>query len=257
VPADAESRPPAVTTRQNPTTASRADDALFRPVRAGNAFEETVERLIQAIRLGLLAPGDRLPPERELAVRLDVSRVTLREAIRALQQAGYLRSRRGRYGGSFVIGPPPTPPHAARMLARDMAEGLHDVLTLREVLEVGAAEAAAKRTLGDADRAHLREHLAACAVAGPADYRRLDSRLHLAIAEVAGAPSLTATVADVRVRVNELLDAIPLLPRNIEHSNAQHEAVVAAVLAGDPAAARRLMAEHLDGSAALLRGFLA
>jgi DNA-binding GntR family transcriptional regulator len=131
------------------------------------------------------------------------------------------------------------------------------VLTLREVLEVGAAEAAARRQLSDADRAHLQEHLAAACSAEHADYRRLDSRLHLAIAEVAGAPSLTAAVVDVRVRMNELLDAIPLLARNIEHSNAQHAAIVAAVLDGDAAAARRLMAEHLDGSASLLRGFLA
>jgi DNA-binding FadR family transcriptional regulator len=236
----------------------RAGDAVFRPVRAGNAFEGTVERLVQAIRLGLVAPGERLPPERELAARLDVSRVTLREAIRALQQAGYVRSQRGRYGGSFVIGAPATPsPQTVTLPAANLADALHDVLTLREVLEVGAAEAAARRPLSDADRAHLREHLAAAAAAEHADYRRLDSRLHLAIAEVAGAPSLTAAVVDVRVRMNELLDAIPLLARNIEHSNTQHAAIVGAVLDGDAAAARRLMAEHLDGSASLLRGFLA
>ncbi|MGH3468862.1 MAG: GntR family transcriptional regulator, partial [Thermocrispum sp.] len=60
----------------------RADEALFSPVRAGNAFEETVERLLQAIRLGVVGAGQRLPAERQLAVRLNVSRVTLREAIR-------------------------------------------------------------------------------------------------------------------------------------------------------------------------------
>ena len=81
---------------------ARADEALFRPVRAGNPFEETVERLLQAIKLGVVAPGDRLPSERDLAARLNVSRVTLREAIRALTEAGYVESRRGRYGGTFV-----------------------------------------------------------------------------------------------------------------------------------------------------------
>lgn len=79
-----------------------AGEALFRPVRAGNAFEETVERLLQAIRLGVVGAGERLPSERELAERLGVSRVTLREAIRALSDAGYVESRRGRYGGTFV-----------------------------------------------------------------------------------------------------------------------------------------------------------
>jgi DNA-binding FadR family transcriptional regulator len=81
----------------------RAYDALLRPVRAGNAFEETLERLLTAIKLGIVAPGARLPPERDLAERLSVSRVTLREAIRALQQSGYVESRRGRYGGTVVV----------------------------------------------------------------------------------------------------------------------------------------------------------
>ena len=63
-------------------------------------------------------------------------------------------------------------------------------------------------------------------------------------------------MADVRSRANDLLDAIPLLERNLAHSNAQHERVVRAVLRERPAAARTAMEEHLDGTAALLRGFL-
>ena len=82
-----------------------ATSVVFRPVRAGNAFEETVERLLSVVKLGLLGPGDRLPPERELAARLEVSRMTPREAIRALQQAGYVSSRRGCHGGTFVLAP--------------------------------------------------------------------------------------------------------------------------------------------------------
>jgi DNA-binding GntR family transcriptional regulator len=76
---------------------------VWRPVRGGNAFEITVARLAQAIKLGLVREGERLPPERELAERLQVSRVTLHEAIRALREAGYLESRRGRTGGTFVL----------------------------------------------------------------------------------------------------------------------------------------------------------
>jgi DNA-binding GntR family transcriptional regulator len=73
---------------------------------------------------------------------------------------------------------------------------------------------------------------------------------------VAGSPSLTTAVADIRTRVNGLLDAIPLLAANIEHSNTQHRTVVTAILSGDVPAARQAMTEHLDGTAALLRGFL-
>src|ERR1041384_1508006 len=79
-----------------------ASEALLRPVRPGNAFEGTVGRLLQTIRLGVLAPGESLPPERELAARLGGSRDTVREAIKALADAGYLVSRRGRYGGTFL-----------------------------------------------------------------------------------------------------------------------------------------------------------
>jgi DNA-binding FadR family transcriptional regulator len=227
--------------------------AVFRPVRTRNAFEETVERLLQAIRLGVAAPGERLPAERDLAARLGVSRVTLRDAIRAIADAGYVESRRGRYGGTFVAEslPAPAPPLAP-------AGDLEDVLTLRHVLESGAAEAAAARALTPADRQALTAALldASGVDTGQVEYRRRDSRLHLAIAEVAGSPSLTTAVADIRTRINGLLDAIPLLATNIEHSDAQHRAIVAAILSGDAPAARQTMAEHLDGTAALLRGFL-
>jgi GntR family transcriptional regulator, L-lactate dehydrogenase operon regulator len=195
-----------------------------------------------------------LPSERELAVRLSVSRVTLREAIRALQVAGYVESRRGRYGGTFVK--ETLPASGDKRLAREVGGDLEDTLTLRDVLETGAAEAAAARTLTPADRRHLRTRLAETSAAELGDYRRKDSRLHLAIAEVAAAPSLTSAVADVRIRVNELLDRIPLLQRNIEHSNEQHEIIIQSILDGDPEVARHAMSEHLEGTSALLRGFL-
>lgn len=229
-----------------------ADEALFRPVRAGNAFEETVERLLQSIRLGVVGAGERLPPERELAERLGVSRVTLREAIRALSDAGYVESRRGRYGGTFVNETLPEPSSGRD----DRRPELEDTLSLRHVLETGAVELAAARPLKPPARDHLSATLADASAAGLADYRRRDSRLHLAIAEVTGSASLTSAVADVRMRINRLLDEIPLLEPNLEHSNAQHDAVVEAILAADAPAARQAMAEHLDGTASLLRAFL-
>ncbi|WP_090067105.1 FadR/GntR family transcriptional regulator [Lentzea flaviverrucosa] len=227
-----------------------AQEALFRPVRAGNAFEETVERLMQSIRLGVVAPGERLPSERELATRLGVSRVTVREAIRSLQENHYVESRRGRYGGTFVneVLPKSAP-------AKDFGD-VHDVLTLRRVLETGAAETAAGRSLGPAERRGLRARLEEASTSTLAEYRRKDSRLHLAIAEATGSAALTAAVAESRMRANELLDHIPLLEPNLAHSNAQHERIIASILDGDPVAARQAMAEHLDGTASLLRGFL-
>jgi DNA-binding FadR family transcriptional regulator len=230
-----------------------ASEALLRPVRLGNAFEDTVGRLLQTIRLGVLAPGESLPPERELAARLGVSRDTVREAIKSLSDAGYLVSRRGRYGGTFLSEELPSQTGAAPGVSR--AE-IDDALRLREILEVGAARMAANRTLTAAEREMLWSRLTDVRDADPHDYRRLDSRLHLAITEAAGSPSLVPLVAENRMRLNTLLDQIPLLPRNIDHSDEQHEAIVMAILAADCEGAAAAMRAHVQGSAALLHGFL-
>lgn len=230
-----------------------ADEVLFRPVRSGNSFEDTVARLLQTIRLGVVHPGEPLPPERDLAARFSVSRDTVRDAIRSLSDAGYLVSRRGRYGGTFVSD---TLPASSADSAATTAADINDVLGLREILEVGAARAAAGRELSAVERDLLWTRLRETAAASVADYRRFDSRLHLTIGEVVGTPSLVSLLADNRTRVNELLDGIPLLARNIEHSNQQHEDIVVAILTGNSERAAAAMSEHLEGSAALLRGFL-
>ena len=273
---------------------------LLRPVREGNAFEETVERLLTVIKLGLVGPGERFPPERELAAQFGISRLTLREAIRELQQAGYVESRRGRAGGTFVTGAPPAPDRSElRRLAREEGDRLTDALTFRLALETGAAEALAQlmaRSAGRPPRARapgparlgqpdagsppepdgpagpdpgraspggpaarqiLLRRLADVNGASPQDYRRLDTVFHLSIAELTGSSLLTSACADARMRLNDLLNAIPVLQRNIDHTARQHSAIASAILTGDAARARLAVAEHLEGTAALLRGFLA
>src|SRR5258705_5698377 len=167
---------------------------MWRPVRGGNAFEITVARLAQAIRLGLVPVGERLPPERELAERLQVSRVTLREAIAALREAGFLESRRGRSGGTFVVRSTGDagPAMDATELAREMGDSLHDALDFRRVLEPGAAALAATRSLSAADRSNLVACLAAARTRDPLSRRVNDSRLHLAIASASGSTSVAA-----------------------------------------------------------------
>ncbi|MEO3871925.1 FCD domain-containing protein [Nonomuraea sp. B12E4] len=231
---------------------------VLRPVRAGNAFEETVERLLQAIKLGVVAPGGKLPPERELAVRLGISRVTLREAIRALSDAGYLDVRRGRYGGAFVTYVPPKPGAGELRQAvakMGMAE-VADALTFRLAVECGAAQVLAASGLSPDQRAVLVGRLSDLDAAGLEDYRRLDTAFHLSIAELTGSTLLATTCADARSRVGDLLNAIPMLQVNLDHAATQHRAIVEAILAGDPDAARQAVAEHLEGTAALLRAFL-
>ena len=244
--------------------------ALLRPVRKGNAFEETVERLLTVIKLGLIAEGERFPPERDLAAQLGIGRTNLREALRELQQAGYVSCRRGRYGGTFVTYTPPAPDQGELLrLATEDGDNLTDALTFRLAVESGAAEVLAESVrgggllpepdhgLGGAGaRAVLLGRLGEVNAARPQDYRRLDTLFHLTIAELTGSSLLLAACTDARMRLNDLLNAIPVLQRNINHTAGQHTAIVTAILAGDPARARKAVSEHLAGTAALLRGFL-
>ena len=230
--------------------------AVLRPVREGNAFEETVERLLTVIKLGVVGPGERFPPERELAAQLGISRLTLREAIRELIQAGYVESRRGRLGGTFITYSRPEPSVTElRELARQNAEQLTDALTFRFAVETGAADTLAQQ-IAASGREVLLARLADVNGASPLDYRMLDTRFHLAIAELTGSSLLTAACADARMRLNDFLNAIPVLKLNISHAAVQHAAIADAILAGDPERARAAVAEHLAGTGSLLRGFL-
>ena len=228
--------------------------SVYSPVPVRNAFEVTVERLAQSIRLGVLVGGERLPPERELAETLGVSRVTLREAIGALRSAGLIESRRGRGGGTFVVSPRASRARTARR--QPAAADLEDMLDLRRIVEPGAAALAATRTLTAADRATLQRFLRESTTCSAGRRRLADSRLHMAIAAASESPSVVSVVGDVQLKLTEALRRIPVIPANIEHSDRQHAGVVAAILAGEPDVARSTMEEHLDASAALLRGLL-
>lgn len=233
---------------------------LLTPIPGGNSYEETVERLLQTIRLGLMKPGDRFPSERELAVMLEVSRDTVRDATSSLADTGFLDIRRGRYGGTFVSetlndsvvsdSPSRTPPTTMT------AEDIRDLIVFREVLEVGAARVAATLELSSDMRDALWRAHVDSSTASSENFRRLDSRFHLLVAQISGSRRLIGEVASTRMRINELLDAIPLLSPNIEHSTAQHEEIVSAILRGQPELAEMAMRDHLEGTAALLRGFL-
>ena len=235
------------------------DSPLLRPVKERSTFEETVERLATAIRLGVVEHGERLPAERELATQLNVSRMTLRDALQALAQTGYLEARRGRTGGTVVVyDPQQRRPQDAGKVARDLgAAEVLDALAYRSVVEPGAAELAARNRLNAEDRRRLSDALdAVVRTADRSNHRVADSRLHLLLAELSGSASIASAVAEVQGRIDELLAAIPVFERNIAHSNAQHSAIVRAVLAGRPGKARAAMTEHVEATAALLRGLL-
>jgi GntR family transcriptional repressor for pyruvate dehydrogenase complex len=236
----------------------RLPEAVLRPVRGHHAFEACVEQLATAIRLGVYPLGTTLPPERDLAARLAVSRATLREAMAALREAGLVETRRGRGGGTVVTLKPRTPSAraAARISSARRAEWL-DALEYRRIVEPGAAYLAARREPSDVRREQLElAHADVAAADRPAAHRQADSRFHLTVASLSESPRLIEAVTSVQATLHEMLLAIPVLGANIGHSDRQHAALVRAVLAGDAERARRVMEEHCDDTAALLRGLV-
>ena len=122
-------------------------DAVLRPLSDISAFSSTAERLSAVIRLGVFGHGEQLPPERELAVRLGVSRVNLREAIAVLRESGMVQTRRGRGGGTTVLYAGNSAEPLDEDELRSNAPLIRDALDFRRVVEPGAAYLAASREL--------------------------------------------------------------------------------------------------------------
>jgi DNA-binding FadR family transcriptional regulator len=228
-------------------------DTVFAPVRSQTAFEETVERLGTAIRLGLLPPGTRLPAERELCETLGIARSTLRQALVALAQSGHLHATRGRRGGTFVADPqPPVSPPAAESLA-----DWRDICAKRFAIEVGVATLAAARAEPAAVDA-LDE--VAAALGGMLDdfsaYRQADVRLHVGLAESTRSARVVAAMTEIQGEMTGLISLIAHPPEVLESSNAQHRRLLSAVRRRDEAGAARAMADHLRGTEHVLAGLL-
>ncbi len=228
-------------------------DTVFAPVRSQTAFEETVDRLGTAIKLGLLPPGTRLPAERELCEKLGIARSTLRQALLALGQSGHLHATRGRGGGTFVVDPqPPAEPPSADLLA-----AWHDVCDERMAVEVGVAVLATERA--DAQRLDALDVLV-LALDGMLEdfpaYRQADVRLHVALAEATESPRLVTAMTEVQGAMTDLISLIAHPPEVLDSSNAQHRRLLAAIRRRDEAGAAREMAEHLRGTEHVLAGLL-
>jgi GntR family transcriptional repressor for pyruvate dehydrogenase complex len=228
-------------------------DAVFEPVRSQTAFEETVDRLGTAIKLGLLRPGSRLPAERELCGRLGIARSTLRQALTALAQSGHVFATRGRRGGTFVADPqPPADPPSAQMLAQ-----WRETCDQRLAVELGVAVLAAERaTRSDLDA--LDE--VAVALEGVLEdfpaYRQADIHLHVGLAEATRSARLVRAMTEVQGAMTDLISYIAHPPEILASSNAQHRRLLAAVREGDAMRAAKVMSEHLRGTEHVLAGLL-
>jgi DNA-binding FadR family transcriptional regulator len=226
-------------------------DGVFAPVQSSTAFEETLERLGTAIKLGLLPPGTRLPPERDLCEQLGIARSTLRQALTALVQSGHLRAVRGRGGGTFVAEAPiSVAPREALLDWRDRCD-------VRFSLELGVAYLAAERA--DAAAIDLLSELVREMAAGGEDfaaYRRADVRFHVGLAEATGSAALVAATTEAQGAMTDLISYIAHPPEVLAWSNEQHMRIVGCLVQRDPALAVRVMADHLRGTEHVLAGLL-
>jgi GntR family transcriptional regulator, transcriptional repressor for pyruvate dehydrogenase complex len=229
--------------------------AVFKPVRPPTTFEETVERLGTAIRLGLLAPGTRLPPERDLADELRISRSTLRQALTTLVQSGHLVSVRGRTGGTFVAEQPPLTEGSLEG-EEPMGEAAWAVLDYRLAIELGATVLAAERSepeqLDQLDELVRRMTEAA----DFDDYRRADIRFHIGLAEAAASPRLVKAMTEVQGQMSRLIALIAHPEQVLTRSNAQHARLVRLLRRSDVSAAARLIRQHVEGTEHILAGLL-
>jgi GntR family transcriptional regulator, transcriptional repressor for pyruvate dehydrogenase complex len=211
---------------------------VFEPVEAPSTYERTVSRLGVAVRIGILPPGSRLPPERVLAEQLCISRSTLRQALASLTETGHLVAVRGRTGGTFVADAPPVASGLPVLSSRA-------VLDWRMTLELGIVGLAAERAT-DEQRAALRDEAGACADAdGWPEFRRLDARFHLCLAEAAHSQRAIEEMTLVQGELSDLLTHLdrPEVPRKA--TARQHRDIATAVSDGDAFAAREAMRSHL------------
>jgi GntR family transcriptional regulator, transcriptional repressor for pyruvate dehydrogenase complex len=228
-------------------------EVVFAPVRSQTAFEETVDRLGTAIKLGLLAPGSQLPAERELCTRLGIARSTLRQALTALSQSGHVFATRGRGGGTFVSDPqPPADPPSAQMLSE-----WRETCDRRLAIELGVAVLAAERA-GPEELAGLDEVAIALddSLEDFTAYRQADIRLHVGLAEAAGSTWLVRAMTEVQGAMTDLIAYIAHPPEVLASSNAQHRRLLSAIREGDAMRAAQVMTEHLQGTEHVLAGLL-
>ena len=233
--------------------ATPAVAAVFEPVQAVTTFEETVERLGTAIRLGLLRPGAQLPPERDLAEQLGISRSTLRQAITTLVQSGHLLSMRGRAGGTFVAEQPPLG-RATR--GPVLGKEARAVLDFRVAVETGAVVLAVERA-ADADFGRLAELTARMDAAGPFDeYRRADVLFHIGVAEASGSARLVAAMTEAQGHMSDLISQVAHPREVLVSANEQHRRLVSLLRRRDTGRAVKVMREHIEGTEHILAGLL-
>jgi GntR family transcriptional repressor for pyruvate dehydrogenase complex len=215
------------------------------PAREGTTTEQVVARIHAMIASGELHAGDRLPPERELARQLGISRPSLRAGFRSLIAMGVLRSRHG--SGTYITeGPPALESDSLRMLGALHGFTFDEMFEARQVLEVSAAGLAAERATGD-QLASMAEELANmyASLDQPQQYLIHDIRFHRAVAAASGNRILATLIEMVSGVMYDRRKETIERARDFKQSIAMHQRIYRAIRARQPDEARAAMHEHI------------
>ena len=209
---------------------------------AGAQVVDHVRREIEAGRLG---PGDRLPPERELAQRMGVSRPSLRSGLRTLQAMGIIHARRG--AGTFIVeGPPQLGKAPLQFLAALHGFTLDQMYEARRMLEVGAAALAAERATGEQLAAMADEITGMFAtLEDPQAFLRHDLGFHRAVAAGSGNP-IVATIIGTLVEIIWETGRLNMAGFSLRESADTHRRIYDAIRSRSHERARREMTQHLE-----------
>jgi len=220
-----------------------------RPAKKPTAAELVVSRVRGLIERGEVRSGDRLPPERELAQQLGVSRPSVRSGLKSLAAMGVVQIRQG--AGTFITGGPPVlGSEPLSFLAALHGFTRAQMFEARLVLEVAVAGLAAERAAPDKVIPISDETTGMFAsLDAPASFLEHDIRFHQAIATASGNPILASVVEMVSKLFYELRRESIGAARDLRQAAEEHRAIYQAIRAHDADAARRAMGEHLQRSA--------
>ena len=214
----------------------------LRPLSRPRLYEQVVQRLREHVADSGIGAGDRLPPERELAERLGVSRASVKQAIVVLEVQGLVEVRHG--GGTYLLRANLDTEPVEELVAR--RRRLPDVLEAREAIETKAAELAAERRT-DADLAEIDAALAdmRAQVADGARGEAGDERFHGAITAAARSSLLAEFMRTIAAEIAESRVESLRQPGRPSKSLSQHERIAEAIRAGNPRGAATAMRQHL------------
>ena len=245
--AESINQPPEV---QDTSTERDGDTIVFKAIDAGRGVttsEEVVTRLREMIQRGELRSGDRLPPERDLAKLLGVSRPTLRAGIRSLAAVGILQSRQG--AGTFVVdseGPPSLDSAPLTMMAALRGFTTAEMFEARRALEMTIAGLAAERANSD-QMASMAEEVTGmfASLDNPEQFLVHDMHFHQTVAAASNNRILTALMNMVAAILFDVRRKTVKMAQDLKESAEMHRKIYQAIRAGNSEAARNAMREHL------------